>query len=435
MLSRHHQVALVDETAGRVLVTESGLPRHPGQWPWPPDLQAAVGAPGALPGAAPWRSPDGTVTHVLFGDGRSTLAEATWRPVDEVAVPGLAEACARWVVASPSNGDPAWFVRGWQDEVLAWIDGVLAERGWTRRGVPDLVKAWSLSAVLRVPVKRRGGESEVWFKATCDGFRAEPVLTAAVHELAPALTPALLAFDVERAWLVMEPIPGAADGAGAHRAAEVARQVAELQLASRGRRDELLAAGAPDRGLAGTLGMLGEVLHHSVDVLSPAQRAQAPSLESWLVAGLHELWDGPLPDTVVHGDLHLGNVAWTGTGPVVFDWTDLCLSHPFLDAAHLAESAAAEAGGDPTSRRAAADAVWSAYLSPWRAAYPDVDLDAVRARVPLAEAVFQAITYEQIYRAQPERSRWELATFVGRYIDTLAALRDAAAEAGPRTVD
>ncbi|GAA2900540.1 hypothetical protein GCM10010472_68520 [Pseudonocardia halophobica] len=66
--------------------------------------------------------------------------------------------------------------------------------------------------------------------------------------------------------------------------------------------------------------------------------------------------------------------------------------------------------------------------APWRAAYPDVDLAAVRARVPLAEAVFQAITYEQIHRAQPERPRWEPATFVGRYIDILAGLRDDAAK-------
>jgi aminoglycoside phosphotransferase (APT) family kinase protein len=206
----------------------------------------------------------------------------------------------------------------------------------------------------------------------------------------------------------------------------VAREVAQLQLASRGRYAELLAVGAPNRGLAGTLEILSEILHRSVNVLSAAQRAVAPSLESWLVAGLHELWDGRLPDTVVHGDLHLGNVAWTGTGPVMFDWTDLCLSHPLPDAAHLAESAAAEAGDDPVLRGAAADAVWSAYLQPWRAAYPDVDLDAVRPRVPLAEAVFQAITYEQIYRAQPERSRWELATFVGRSIDTLVGLRNSA---------
>jgi aminoglycoside phosphotransferase (APT) family kinase protein len=169
--------------------------------------------------------------------------------------------------------------------------------------------------------------------------------------------------------------------------------------------------------------MLGEVLYRSVDVLTGAQRELAPSLESWLVTGLGELWGGPLPDTLVHGDLHCGNIAWTGGGLVVFDWTDLCLSHPFLDAQHLATSAANVAGDDPGRRRAAADAVWSAYLGPWRDAYPDADLDAVRSRVPLAEAVFQAISYEQIYRAQPEQSRWELATVVGEALETLAAMR------------
>ena len=62
-------------------------------------------------------------------------------------------------------------------------------------------------------------------------------------------------------------------------------------------------------------------------------------------------------------------------------------------------------------------AVWEAYAEPWRAAYPDLDLDAVWAQVRLAEAVFQMITYENIARAQTPDTRWELSGVVTRTLE------------------
>jgi len=38
-----------------------------------------------------------------------------------------------------------------------------------------------------------------------------------------------------------------------------------------------------------------------------------------------------LPSTLVHGDLHADNIARTGRGYVLFDWTDACVGHPFVD--------------------------------------------------------------------------------------------------------
>jgi aminoglycoside phosphotransferase (APT) family kinase protein len=38
-----------------------------------------------------------------------------------------------------------------------------------------------------------------------------------------------------------------------------------------------------------------------------------------------------VPASLVHGDLHLDNVARPEGRFVFFDWTDACLAHPFLD--------------------------------------------------------------------------------------------------------
>jgi aminoglycoside phosphotransferase len=420
VLSRHHQIALFDAGSGRVLVVDGALPRRPDRWPSFAELAAAVGAPHAGVGGPPWRTPDGTVTNLLVGDGTSSLPGAQWVPVAEVGVPGLEEAWSRWCAGYREDGRAAWFVRGWTDEVVAWVDAALPGHGWERAGEPVPEKLWSLSAVLRIPVSRFDQPGELWFKATCDGFRREPALTDVVRQLAPDAAPDVVALDAERAWMLMEPLPGAAAGAPAERAVDVARRLARLQLDTLPARTELLAAGAPDRGLDATLAMLGTVLHESVDVLDDDQRARAAALEPWLVASVRALWDGSLPDTLAHGDLHLGNVAWVDDRAVFFDWTDLCLTHPFLDVRHLADSAAEESSVDAVRQQ-----VWEAYAEPWRAAYPEVDLDALWELTRVVNAVFQAITFEQIYRAQPAGSRWELATVVGELIDMLSEMRSA----------
>ncbi len=38
-------------------------------------------------------------------------------------------------------------------------------------------------------------------------------------------------------------------------------------------------------------------------------------------------------ETIVHGDLHPWNVADVDGRPIVFDWSDSCIGHPFLDLA------------------------------------------------------------------------------------------------------
>jgi aminoglycoside phosphotransferase (APT) family kinase protein len=38
-----------------------------------------------------------------------------------------------------------------------------------------------------------------------------------------------------------------------------------------------------------------------------------------------------VPQTLVHGDLHTGNVALIEGKMLFFDWTDACIAHPFFD--------------------------------------------------------------------------------------------------------
>jgi hypothetical protein len=69
---------------------------------------------------------------------------------------------------------------------------------------------------------------------------------------------------------------------------------------------------------------------------SPARCA----IERLLRAGCHDrrlerLAGHAVPPSLVHGDLHLANVARGPRGCRFFDWTDACVAHPFLDLATI----------------------------------------------------------------------------------------------------
>jgi aminoglycoside phosphotransferase (APT) family kinase protein len=127
---------------------------------------------------------------------------------------------------------------------------------------------------------------------------------------------------------------------------------------------------------------------------------------------LDELAGIGIPDALVHGDLHTGNIALEDGVPVLYDWSDAAISHPFLDLVLLCERLSDE-------ERVAARA---AYLDVWRSAYPAVDLDRALELAGPANAVFQMVSYEHIYRAQEDASYWEMSGVVARSLRELPTI-------------
>jgi hypothetical protein len=415
-----HRVVLLDPSRDRWRVVDVDQ-----RWVDHGDLTAALGLERAWKCGTPRWETDDRVVHLLVpGEGEPLPGDGWLRGPAEA---GFDEATVRWLTATydawrtgrlAAAGQP-WWTAAWSDEVTVWLDEVLPTAGLRRVAAPVPTKLWSLSAVLRVPVAaaegQAGGVRHLWFKATCEGFRAEPSLTALVAGLAPELTPDVVAVDPGRAWMLLEELTGA-DAAPAHLAVGAAAGMAGLQLGAD--RADLLAAGVEERSLAGLVGELHRALHDSV--LSnrfPAHRwAEWAEVEPWVVEQIEALDAIGLPTALSHGDLHLGNIAGDST-PVVFDWTDACLTHPYLDARHLANECSDEEH---------AAQVWTAWSQPWRAAYPDVDHDRAWSLTPAVETAFQVATYERIFRAQDPDSRADLAAVVPWLHDRLRAARDAA---------
>ena len=105
-----------------------------------------------------------------------------------------------------------------------------------------------------------------------------------------------------------------------------------------------------------------------------------------LLEGCERLATGPLPLALVHGDLHLANVARSRDGYLFFDWTDASVGNPLMDLLLVFFEEAEEVR----------EALRDIYLSAWiETGSPDELLDVWRLAQPLA-ALNQAVSYRSI---------------------------------------
>jgi aminoglycoside phosphotransferase (APT) family kinase protein len=122
--------------------------------------------------------------------------------------------------------------------------------------------------------------------------------------------------------------------------------------------DELLTAGCVDRRLHTLDGALEAVVARP-QVRERFTGDEVERLEAFgatVPARVEELRACGVPETLMHGDFHPGNVAVDGDQQlVIFDWTDGCVSHPFFDLAtynpndHVEHAAVTEAFVDAWS--------------------------------------------------------------------------------------
>jgi hypothetical protein len=348
------------------------------------------------------------------------VPDGTWiepASLDDAALSGLLKATIA-ELAEPHPLRPPWFLPGWYDEMEAWVDEQLVTSGRRRTGVIRVSRVWSISGVLQVPT----ATGDVWFKAASDMFRVEAALHRVLAGHFPDDVPALVAVDTDRGWVLMEAMQGAGDSNRAPgAAAALAQRWGAVQLASLDVLDELVAAGAPVRDAEATVAGFRRAVTESPELarLTEEERTALDEVLDEVEQMVHELWGCGLPDTLSHGDLHIGNVAYDGEVLRVFDLTDCCVSHPLLDAYHLAHF---------DQRKPSESDLFAAFLRPWRAAYPDADLDRATALVPVVDLAFQVDTFHRIALATEPVSAYELGGVVAWLLKRVPA---AVAEARP----
>ena len=258
---------------------------------------------------------------------------------------------------------------------LAWARGVL---GPVRA---EQQRTWNLSAIWRLG---RDGRTVAWLKQVPSFFGHEPAALRLVESIVPGLVPPLIAAGPDGRMLLTH-IEGADQyGGDADLCDRIAEAFHPVQVAT---------AHQPD---------LPDIPDGRIDA-ERVRRVAAPFFDT--IDGLAELIDElperlkaidecGLPTTLVHGDLHPGNVRTDDGGRLtIMDWGDCTIGHPAIDILRLTEGLEAP---DPVIER------W-AYR--WKKAQPGSDpMRAARLMRPVAALRFAVVYAGFLDRIEP--SEW-----------------------------
>lgn len=300
----------------------------------------------------------------------------------------------------------AWARPGGPAADLAWATEALEGAGHSLDGAPEQVRSWNLSSIWRLPVA--GGP--LWLKAVPPFSAHEGAMIDWVGACRPSLVPDLVAFDAGRVLL------GHVSGedqydAGLEVALEMVDLLVDLQAPSTGAIDELLSLGVTDWRLPAFAPEVADCIERHAPELSSDERRALEACADDLGGRAVALAGCGLPDTLVHGDFHTGNVRRGAGTTTVLDWGDSGVGHPLLDIAELSLCLPAE---DRPVLSAHAAARWSARL-------PGVDAArALELLAPIA-GLRSAVLYERFLAAIEPTERCYHAA------DPLPSLRRAAA--------
>lgn len=271
-------------------------------------------------------------------------------------------------------GTNTWTDEAWIADAHRWIDDRLGELGRQRTGEVEQPHVAPWSTVMKVPV----GDELVFFKANTDELRHEAAIVERLAARLPDRVPPLLAVDRETGWMLM------ADAGETLRVVvprersldrwlDALRLYAETQLAMTGSVEELLAAGVPDLRLE----VLPDKYAALMDVIDAEQRFRDALPRVKELAD--ELAGYGIAETLQHDDLHDGQVFVQsrpeGERHLLMDWGDSCISHPFFTLSVAIEGVIAW-GLDDEENSVDTGPFLDAYLGPYAAAYPDVDVVA-----------------------------------------------------------
>jgi hypothetical protein len=335
--------------------------------------------------------------------GREALADLP------LAVPEhrtlLAEYLAECAGGDISHLRPPWAKLGWLAKAQSWITAQLVQRGYELIGPIEQVKCWGISCVLR----SRTSSGDVYFKVSAKVplFADEPRLMEALAAIHPDVLPTPIAIDREQGWMLLPDVGVELRGNSNTTGWETALRLhAQIQRSFVGQEPTLKAIGCLER----RLDRLSEQIELLLDDVEELPGPDADALEQFralaprLQTMCRDLASMRVPYTLVHGDLHGGNIALRDGRYVFFDWTDGCIAHPFFDLATMLYEASVTL--DEQECRSLRDM----YLSQWTDYAPmDHLLEAWRLAQPLG-ALHQVVSYYYIVKWLEPASKHELVS-------------------------
>ncbi len=275
-----------------------------------------------------------------------------------------------------------WAVPGGHSNSLAWVREVWPEGG-NFRGRQQ--RTWNLSSLWQLQAERGSRQATTWLKQVPPFLAHEAIVLRWLGAAIAGVSPNILASG-SAGRMLLEHVDGAdCYDAPAVRREKFAQILHQIQLASIPAIGMLAMSGVPDRRGARLASELRARLSGCVANL-PRTALLLERLDSYMTC----IDDCGVPDVLVHGDFHPGNVRSADGKVTILDWGDSFLGNPAFDLLRLCEGVSGEAA-------AALSRGWS---STWKqrnkACQPERALALTRPLAPLLAAATYARFVEQI---------------------------------------
>ncbi|NQX60586.1 aminoglycoside phosphotransferase family protein [Paenibacillus qinlingensis] len=300
-----------------------------------------------------------------------------------------------------------WEHSGWYSKATSWIEDSLQRLGFQLTEPPEQVKWWSLSCVLRL-ITTHG---IVYFKTNAKQplFTQEAAFLTYLAGILPDSVPNILASEPDEGWMLLADAgEKLSSDATVELRIKLLRTFGKIQLEMVSRTAELIQLGCANRKPEKLLPLVDLLLDDEL-VVSKLTSEEIGDLRRQLPA-ISEMCKRistyDVPSTLVHGDLHMGNVASSNGRIIFFDWTDACVAHPFMDMILIYQEK------DPSIRTRLRDA----YLELWTGFESTKRLQELWSLCEVVHAIYHTVSYQSILRHTEVRSRGELGRVPSFYL-------------------
>lgn len=314
-----------------------------------------------------------------------------------------------------------WDRAGWRESVVAWIEESLAELGIEATGSVEHLRQRPWAAIALVPT----AEGSVYFKADPPSESFEPALTHWLALRRPDVVPSVLRIDCERGWLLtrdagtplLEQIADPPDPTIWH---DLLPLCAELQIELCASVDDLLALAVPDKRMEQLAPAYGDLLSRWPLAATAPSQSQIDAL----VDGLGDT----IPPSLAHEEFQDHNIVLRAGDPVLIDWAEAAVEHPFCGLVNTFRGLVARWGLEPGAQELLR--LRDAYLEPWTKFAPLPQLIVIFELTYPLGMFCRAMTWDRLLTTLSESVRAEYASFVSAWLQMAAETLEGKARLG-----
>ncbi|MBB6451248.1 hypothetical protein HNR44_003242 [Geomicrobium halophilum] len=246
--------------------------------------------------------------------------------VMELVDSGERKEFAEWLTKVSDRAIP-WFQPGWRQEMEMWVREQIPSRIITF----EQVRSWERSALFKIHTK----QENYYFKAVPEVFSHEPSVQNFIAELYPSYVPEVIVQDIEKNSYMMRELEGGLLGESDQRIhwKRALQQMVTIQRQSIYDNRELQKLACPVRPMKEVLTNHLPIALDELVTNFRIPREHYTSLKESIpsmMAHVHALEHSNLPLALDHGDFFGGNIIVQDGQPLIYDWSDSSLTHPFL---------------------------------------------------------------------------------------------------------